>query len=112
MKSRFPRGYPHASFPVVLPDGVRSEDLQAAIQAAWLAGDFVLVREFARRYDLYNGICLRCVVKHAQSIMIGPSPSMERRLGDMYWQLCHECWWAETQLDRAAKALSSVLKSR
>ena len=74
----------------VFRDGVRAEDLGAAIQAAWLAGDRELAKELAERYGLYNQICLCCA-----SAYIAPVASVTA----LWWayQLCASCHWRETR---------------
>jgi hypothetical protein len=51
-----------------LPDGTSADDVIAAIQVAWLAGDFVLARSLVERYLDADGqhCCMRCgESKHA-----------------------------------------------
>ena len=48
--------------PEILDDGTPFVDLQAAIQAAWIAGERQIAAELSRRYGLYNKLCLRCAV--------------------------------------------------
>lgn len=48
--------------PEILPDGTLFVDLQAAIQAAWIAGERQIAAELSKRYRLYNKLCLRCAV--------------------------------------------------
>lgn len=44
----------------VFRDGVSFENLSAAVEAAWLAGDQWLALELAERYNMGNVLCLRC----------------------------------------------------
>jgi hypothetical protein len=78
------------------PDGVRAADLQAAIQAAWRAGDRALAKELADRYGLYDRLCLRCAERHISGAANPPMLQSDPFL----YQLCNECLWAETWVDR------------
>lgn len=44
----------------VFADGTKFEDVQAAIQAAWLAESYQLAGEIAIRYGLWDFLCLCC----------------------------------------------------
>lgn len=60
------RDYPSPDFGAALwpattfPDGARKEDIQAAMQAAWLADNVALSTEIAKRYGVFGRVCLRC----------------------------------------------------
>jgi hypothetical protein len=77
------------------PDGVRFEDLQAAIQAAWCV-DCAFAAELAKRYDLYNQLCLRCADAHITAV--DPSEMTKSILGAFAYQLCQNCNWAEIRI--------------
>ncbi len=53
---------PHVgpTVPDPLPDGTPLADLQAAMEAAWIAGEKHISAELSKRYGLYNTLCLRC----------------------------------------------------
>lgn len=74
------------------PDGILFRDLQDAIQAAWLAGDRALAKEFAQRYKLYNKLCLCCAQRWISSTV---SNVHARLLDDWVYQLCDVCRWNE-----------------
>lgn len=78
----------------VWPDGVRFEDVCAAISAAWLAGHRQLAKDIAQEYGLYNQVCLRC----ASSRISGAPVHIDRRqqFSDLLYQLCTDCLHTET----------------
>lgn len=43
-----------------LPDGTRLADLQAAVQAAWMAGSHATVAELLKQYELLDWMCPCC----------------------------------------------------
>jgi len=73
----------------VFADGVRFEDFRAALQAAWLASDYTLAADLARRHGFYNSICLRCA-----SALIGAIPPTPNYTVNewIFYQLCMRCW--------------------
>jgi hypothetical protein len=48
------------AIPDPLPDGTPLADLQAAIQAAWMAGGHATVAELLRQYKLFDWMCPCC----------------------------------------------------
>jgi len=78
----------------VFPDGVRFEDVCAAISAAWLADNFDLAEQLAREYGLYDQVCLRCASRWIASSPHRPPPALIRLVGDRRaYQLCNDCAW-------------------
>jgi hypothetical protein len=68
-----------------LPDGTPLADLQAAMQAAWLADNRSMSAELAKRHGLLDKLCLRCAL---------PSISLTAYVGGpetTYSHLCQPC---------------------
>lgn len=74
-------------------DGVPVVDIQAAIQAAWLA-DPAFAVELAKRYGLYDKVCLCCV--NAPLTAFEPTQVLKDKLGARAYQLCVRCLASET----------------
>jgi hypothetical protein len=68
---------------IVFSDGACKENVQAAMQAAWLASDTALSAEIAKRYGLYGRLCLRC----AQAGI----PYSARKPDMLLLHLCESC---------------------
>lgn len=82
----------------VFADGVRKEDVQAALQAAWLAGDISLCAEIAARYGVFGRVCLRCAT--------GGTPAVEKRPNTLLFHLCEMCSEQEQRKPRALVTLA------
>jgi hypothetical protein len=78
----------------LLADGTRVDDVQAAIQAAWLV-DKALAKEIAERYGIYDKICLRCA--SAPLAPVNPTKVTRAAIGDFAFQLCLDCHYAESR---------------
>ncbi len=66
---------PHAD--TIYADGLTFVDVQAAIQAAWLANDLDLAADIAVRYCLKGKICLSCATRAVQPSLL----------------ICTTWWW-------------------
>lgn len=68
-----------------LPEGTRFTDVLEAVQAAWLAGDFVLARDLVQRYIDCRGefCCMRCTAMREEPWR------MNNHLGSFF--VCPEC---------------------
>lgn len=75
-----------ALWPLELPDGATKENVQAALQLAWLANDMRLSREIAERNHVYGRICLRCAT-NGTPILNTDKP----RPHALIYHLCEEC---------------------
>ena len=69
-------------------DDIPIGEIQAAIQAAWRA-DPAFAAEVAKRYGLYDKVCLRCV--NAPLTAFEPSSLLKQRLDKLAYQLCVHC---------------------
>jgi hypothetical protein len=81
--------------PDPLPDGTRLADLQAAMQAAWIAGEKHVAAELSKRYGLYNTLCLRCGVPSLSvtALFTGPTDCWP---DSFFARLCAPCQHEET----------------
>jgi hypothetical protein len=75
-----------ALWPTEFPDGASKENIQSAIQLAWLAGDVKLGREIAERYGVFGRVCLRCATG-GLSIL----PPNKKRPDRILYHLCDHC---------------------
>jgi hypothetical protein len=77
-----------------LADGTRVADVQAAIQAAWLVNK-PFAAELAKRYGLYDRVCLRCADRPLAAI--NPTNVTLAVLGTLAYQLCLDCHYTESR---------------
>lgn len=77
----------------VFPDGTSVENVQAAIQAAWLADQLWLAKQIAEEYGFYDKVCLRCASRRLAAI--DPSPALRTFRGAFAYQLCVQCMATE-----------------
>lgn len=87
-----------SDLPDILDDGTLLADLQAAMQAAWIADERELSADLARRYKLYDELCLRCA---------GPSryvASLDCYPGEFFARLCQPCQHEEVVPIRARRS--------
>ncbi len=71
----------------VFPDGETIQDVCAAIQAAFLV-DRDFATDLAKRYGLYNNICLRCTADR-----IASTSTVTQTAPTWHYQLCNNCYW-------------------
>ncbi len=71
-----------------------TENIQAAIQAAWIA-DPTFAAELAKRYGLYDSVCLRCA--SAPLAAVDPTKVSLKTYGPLAYQLCLECHYAASR---------------
>lgn len=77
----------------VFADGTRKEDVRAAIQAAWLAGNTALCAEIAQRYGVLGRVCLRCAAG-----CVPPMAPGAKRPDTLLFHLCEMCTENEQRL--------------
>lgn len=70
------------------------ENIQAAIQAAWIV-DPPFAKELAQRYGIYDRICLCCATKPLAGV--DPTKVLRDALGDLAFQLCLDCHYSESR---------------
>lgn len=69
-------------------------DIQAAIQAAWIASP-PFAAELAKRYGLYDCVCLRCATKPLAAV--DPTKVSLHFYGALAYQLCLDCHYAASR---------------
>ncbi len=79
------------SVPDPLPDGTPLADLQAAMQAAWIAGEKHIAAELSKRYGLYNKLCLRCGVPWQPLVRTGSTDATDCWPDSYLARLCQPC---------------------
>lgn len=74
-----------SDLPEILDDGTPFVDLQAAIQAAWIAGERALVADLMQRYGLWDLMCPRCACVPPVPVHPNASPN------SLLIRLCGPC---------------------
>lgn len=76
----------------VFADGTRFEDVRAALQAAWLADDFTLALNLARRHGVDRIVCVRCAsARSINTATMEMEHLAQEQLAPVWWYLCRPC---------------------